>query len=143
MNKRMLINVVASGLMVLAHLFMPLWSMKVKVMVIGIVDSASMFRTLTETKNIFWFLVLLLLLLVPIYLLLDIFREKIPFMKKVVIPSKVATLLPLVLSILITFDLLSVPDMVEIELGFGYYIYLLAAIVVAVLPWVNHAYLGK
>lgn len=141
MTKRKLINTVACGLMIMAHLFMPIVS--VKVMGIEIINWISMFEALTGNKNVFWFLVLLLLLLVPIYLLLDIFREKVPFMQKIVIPPKIATLLPLVLSILIIFDFFAGNDMVKKEIGLGYYIYLLAAIVVAVLPRVNHPSLDK
>lgn len=131
MKKRQLTVVVASALMVLAHVALPL------ITVPKMNFSVTMFKMLTGNSSVWGFILLLLALLVPLYLLLDVFREKVPALAKVVIPAKVASLLPIIVVVLLTFEI-SGNKGIPVDKGIGYYIYLLAAIVVAVLPYVKH-----
>lgn len=137
MKKKNLIIVIASCVMLLAFLVFAYIKFGDK--------STSMFDMMKNDAPIMAFLILLLLLLSPIYLLLDSFRENlkknIPVVEKIVIPEKVALLLPLILFFLYFFYLKSMPLigdlMKEGTYGLGFYLYLLAGIAVAVLPWVK------
>lgn len=145
-NKRLII-IVACSLMIVAYFTIPVIA-SIKVTVMGISQSTKysiyMFRALTSNNTSFWFfLIYFLLLLAPIYLLMDVYRkkiqEKISVMAKIVIPEKVAMLLPLILIILLALSISNtIGSNASVVYGIGFYLYLLAAIVLAILPWVNN-----
>ena len=159
-NKRIII-VVASCLMLLAYFAMPYANIKVSSFLMSDELSFTQFDDLKDADTILDFLLSLLILLSPLYLLLDVFRENlqeiVPIVKKIIISEKVTLLLPL---ILIVFQRLYVESIIpafneiieaysegyadfSIEYGSGFYLYLVAAIVVAVLPWVKQSLLEE
>lgn len=160
MKKKNLIVVVASCLMLLAYFAMP-YIASFKVSSFGISHAEklnlSLFDDLKDADSVFDFLFTLLLLLSPLYLLMDVFREKlkenVPIVEKIVIPEKVALTLPLELIVITGLFINSIKpalnELVQglakfsVEYGSGFYLYLVAAIVVAALPWVKHPLLEE
>lgn len=136
MERRSLITVIASALMILAFITLPVISVS------GFGFSATMWDMLMKNSSIMYTLLLLLMLLTPIYLILDVYREKMSFMEKIKISSKIASMVPLVCFIIYTFALSSGKGITP-DKGSGYYIYALAAIVVAALPFIKHSSLEK
>lgn len=132
MKKRDLIVVVASGIMLFAFLALPVLSVKT----FGF--SLTMFKILINSKSLWFSIVLLLMLLAPLYLIFDKYREKLKFMAKIVIPSKIATLLPIILFLLFLYGINSTSRGVTPTKDVGFYFYFLAAIVVAILPFIKH-----
>lgn len=136
MERRSLIVVIASALMILAFIALPVISVS------GFGFSATMLDMLMKNSSVMYTFLLLLILLAPIYLILDVYREKLSFMEKIKIPSKIAPLVPLVCFIIYTFAFSSGKGITP-DKGSGYYIYALAAIVVAALPFIKHPSLEK
>ena len=136
MERRSLIAVIASALMILAFIALPVISVS------GFGFSATMLDMLMKNSSIMYTLLLLLMFLVPIYLILDVYRDRLSFMEKIKIPSKIASLIPLVCFIIYTFALSSGKGITP-DKGIGYYIYALATIVVAALPFIKHSSLEK
>lgn len=136
MERRSLIVVIASALMILAFIALPVISVS------GFGFSATMLDMLMKNSSVMYTFLLLLILLAPIYLILDVYREKLSFMEKIKIPSKIASLVPLVCFIIYTFAFSSGKGITP-DKGSGYYIYALAAIVVAALPFIKHPSLEK
>lgn len=136
MERKRLITVVASALMILAFIGLPVISVST------FRFSATMLDMLLKNSSIMFTLLLLLMLLTPIYLIMDVYRERLPFMEKIKIPSKITSLVPLVCFIIYTFAFSSGKGITP-DKGSGYYIYALAAIVVAALPFIKHPSLEK
>ena len=160
MKNKKLIIVVASCLMLLAYFAMP-YIASIKVSSFGMSQTEkvnlSLFEGLKEATTVLDFLFMLLVLLAPLYLLLDVFRNKlkesVPAVEKMIIPEKVALLLPLIFIILerlfddeiepIANEIAQGLANFSVQYGSGFYLYLVAAIVVAVLPWVKHPLLEE
>lgn len=138
MERRRLIVVVASALMILAFIGLPV----ISVSTFGF--SATMLEMLFKNSSVMFVLLQLLMLLAPIYLILDVYRDRLTFMEKIKIPAKIVSLIPVICFIIFTIVLSSGSGRgVKPDKGSGYYIYLLASIVVAVLPYVKHPSLEK
>lgn len=90
MERKPLIVVIASALMILAFIGLPV----ISVSTFGF--SATMLDMLFKNSSIMFTLLLLLMLLAPIYLILDVYRGRLSFMEKVKIPTKIASLIPVV-----------------------------------------------
>lgn len=160
MKNKNLIIVVAGCLMLLAYFALP-YVASIKVSSFGMSHSEkvnlSLFDGLKEASTILDFLLMLLVLLAPLYLLLDVFRDKlkesVPAVEQIVIPEKVVSLLPLIFIILERLfddELEPVANTIaqglanfSVQYGSGFYLYLFAAIVVAVLPWIKQPILDK
>lgn len=138
MERKRLIVVIASALMILAFIGLPV----ISVSTFGF--SATMLDMLMKNSSIMFTLLLLLMLLAPIYLIIDVYRDRLPFMEKVKIPAKIASLIPVVCFIIFTIVLSSGSGRgIKPDKDSGFYIYLLVAIVIAVLPYVKHPSLEK
>ena len=75
---------------------------------------------------------------------MDVYRDRLPFMEKVKIPAKITSLIPVVCFIIFTIVLSSGSGRgIKPDKDSGYYIYLLAAIAIAILPFVKHQSLEK
>ena len=131
MERRSLITVIASALMILAFITLPVISVS------GFGFSATMWDMLMKNSSIMYTLLLLLMLLTPIYLILDVYREKMSFMEKIKISSKIASLIPIICFIILAINIATGKGVTPNK-GSGYYIYALAAIVVAALPFIKH-----
>ncbi|MBQ7461718.1 MAG: hypothetical protein IJS63_05610 [Bacteroidaceae bacterium] len=154
MKKKNLIIVIASCVMLLAYFVLPFIT-GVKASAFGesetqnTDDTVSMFYMLKDSGTPALSIILLVLTLCSsLYLLLDSFRDKLKdfsFIEKIVIPEKVAFLLPVILVLLVRFlykpkgmELLSgLGAKISMVYGMGFYLFLLAAIVVAALVWVK------
>lgn len=136
MERKRLIVVIASALMILAFIGLPV----ISVSTFGF--SATMLDMLMKNSSIMFTLLLLLMLFAPIYLILDVYRDRLPFMDKIKIPTKIALLVPIICFIIYTIVLSSGKGITP-DKDSGYYIYLLAAIVIAILPFVKHPSLEK
>ena len=144
MKKKNLIIVVASCIMLLAYFALPCISgIRIPELDPSRTESTahSLFDMLTDKAPTMAFLIFLLLLLAPLYLLLDAYLEK--FIKKVILPRKIVFLLPLILivclRVLMNSFMSTGNDLPRVGVfGIGFYLYLAAAVVVAVLPWVKN-----
>lgn len=80
MKNKSLIIVVASSLMLLAYFVLP-YVASIKVSSFGMSQTEkvnlSLFEGLKETPSVLDFILMLLVLLAPLYLLVDVFREKL------------------------------------------------------------------
>ena len=138
MERKRLIVVIASALMILAFIGLPV----ISVSTFGF--SATMLDMLMKNSSIMFTLLQLLMLLAPIYLIMDVYRDRLPFMEKVKIPTKITSLIPVVCFIIFTIVLSSGSGRgIKPDKDSGYYIYLLAAIAIAILPFVKHQSLEK
>lgn len=132
MERRSLIAVIASALMILAFIALPVISVS------GFGFSATMLNMLMKNSSVTYTFLLLLMLLAPIYLILDVYREKMSFMEKIKIPSKMASLIPIICFIILAINIATGKGVTP-DKGSGYFIYALAAIAVAALPFIKHS----
>ena len=128
--------VIASALMLLAFIALPVISVS------GFGFSATMLDMLMKNSSVMYTFLLLLMLLAPIYLILDVYRERLSFMEKIKIPSKMASLIPIICFIILAITIATGKGIAP-DKGSGYFIYALAALVVAALPYIKHSSLEK
>lgn len=127
MKKKDLIAAIAGCLMLLAYLVMPYVKFGPA--------SVSMYDVLKNDFSIFS----LLFLLSSVFLVVFSLREKFGIADKIAVPEMVAFLLPVIfLLCMILFKSKEMKAaMMLASYGIGFYLCVLAAIVVAVLPWVK------
>lgn len=149
MKRKELIIMVCSLVMLIAYFVLPTISgIRIPEYDLSRTEDSpnTLFNMLTDKAPATAFIIFLLLLIAPLYLLLDAFRDKlkkaIPFIKSVRLPQKMAYLLPLILIICLRLLMKSFMQ-TGIDLprdpvfGSGFYLYSIAAIVVAIMPWIS------